>query len=222
MFKLKSVVLTSLLAGIFAAPSAVLAQATSVPTTPAACAPADISGRGKPIAFPSKLSERTLRSLGAGALLSLGGPDADWPNGEFKLPALCQIATLNVGSDVYVVQQHSGDSLVLYARSQSRKTVVFLALAPDLPSAYKWYKSGGEGGMSPKSWTYFLTLMEDGDPELAVTRIYNGLPPVDALKADIAASLQQKLPTIVVYHRDRQLVSVRLPSRVVEGDRYWR
>lgn len=220
MTKIKAIFLGAALASAFA-PCVALAQAAPAATS-AACAPAEISGRGKPTTFPSQLSEKTLRSIGAAALLSLSGPEADWPRSELALPPLCQIATLNVGSDAYVVQQHSGDSLVLYARSQSRKTVVFLALAPDLPSAYKWRRSGGEGGMSPKSWTYLLTVMEEGDPELAVTRIYNGLPPVDALKTDIAASLEQKLPTIVVYHRDRQLVSVRLPSKVADGDRYWR
>ena len=221
MSRAKAIFLAATITCVVAAPSVVQAQAAPT-TAPPACAPADISGRGKPTAFPSTLSEKTLRSIGAATLLSLSGPEADWPRAEFKLPPLCQIGTLTAGSDVYVVQQHSGDAPLLWAQSQTRKTVAFLALAPDLPSAYKWYKEGGTGGMSPKSWTYFLTVMEDGDPELMVTRIYNGLPPLDDLKADIAASLQQKLRTIAVYHRDRQLVSVRLPSKVVEGDRFWR
>ena len=55
-----------------------------------------------------------------------------------------------------------------------------------------------------------------------MTRIYDDRPPLDVLKADIAATLQQRLPTIVVYDRDRQLTSVRLPSKVKDGDRFWR
>ena len=58
--------------------------------------------------------------------------------------------------------------------------------------------------MSPKSWAYFLTVMQDGEPQLSVTRIYDDRPPLDVLKADIAATLQQRLPTIVVYDRIRE------------------
>jgi hypothetical protein len=220
MVKARTLCVAAVFAAWAVAPSVSFSQTST--STVDACAASEISGRGKPMAFASRLNEKTLVSIGAATLLSLSGPERDWPSGDFKLPPRCEIGQMTVGSDVYVLKRNSGDGPSIWAQSSTSKSVVFLALGPDLPSAYTWYKTNNSGGMSPKSWAYFLTVMQDGEPQLSVTRIYDDRPPLDVLKADIAATLQQQLPTIVVYDRDRQLTSVRLPSKVKDGDRFWR
>jgi hypothetical protein len=132
------------------------------------------------------------------------------------------VGGLKVGSDDFVLKLNSGDGPSIWAQSTTNGNVVFLALGPDLPSAYTWYKKSNSTSMSPKGWTYLLTLMRPSDPTLYVTRMYNDQPPLDVLKSDIAATIRQELPTIVVYDRSEGRASVRLPSNAKNADQLLR
>lgn len=220
MMKTKAICLGLFTAALAVAPSVSLAQ--TAPTARSACAASETSERGKPIPFAATINEKTWRSLGAVTLLALSGPRADWPSADFKLPPLCEIGSLTIGSDVFVLRRNSGDGPVIWAQSKTSGLIVFLALGPDLDSAYKWHAKGGRGSMSPKAPSFVLTLMREDDPQLYATRIYDDMPPLKMLEADIAATIRQELPTIAIYHREDQRTSVRLPSRIKDGERFWR
>jgi hypothetical protein len=220
MDRIKAALFGAIVATMASAPLGAFAQTPPAPSN--ACAPGEVDGKGKPLSFPTKIDERTLVSIGAASLLALSGPEPDWPSGDFRLSPLCEVDRMTVGQDEFVLNRNSGDGPRVWAQSATSGYVVFLALGPNLPSAHQWYTKDHGSSMVADGPSYLLTLMRRDDPKLYVTRMYDNLPPLERLKADISATLEQKLPTIVIYDRDERRTSVRLPSRVRNGDRYWR
>jgi hypothetical protein len=124
------------------------------------------------------------------------------------------LGEIEAGGAKYALYGGTGWQPLRWARAKEGRAIVFLAAAPSVEEGYETYRNPPkEGSIQVKDPIFALVVVT---LELRrVVRIYDDIPPEAALKADMAAALEQKLPLIATYDPKSAAVSFRV--RVESG-----
>jgi hypothetical protein len=171
----------ALLAAI-AIPCLVQAQPPAV-----ACPPVD--GAGQAIDLTAPLNEPARLGLGYALMIGVASDDRDWPHSKLAVETPCTLGTFKVGAVDWTLNGGADAALPRWAAPASGDGLAFLTRTPSVQQGYA-YSQASQKPMMMSLGSAMYALVIEREQSRLITRLYDGVPPMSALLADMDASLR--------------------------------
>jgi hypothetical protein len=169
---------------------------------------------GKEIAIVSPMDEPTRLGIAMSTFVALVDSEGgDWPRDVVKETESCRLGDIQVGKETVTLWSGHDRAPPVWAKTSDGR-LAFIAVGPSIEEAYALYKKpSSDGSITLKQKPAFVLAVSRGEIWRYVSVFYDGLPPLDVLKADIERALTGQIPLVATYHAPSKAVTLERPSQ---------